>query len=362
LFIHALFAIVHTSVETMSMAFVNTFVDMIRYVDEDFDLLVECIKSGTIPDLEGIAQFRCYLEANFAPNPDRAAELLAIGRPSAQSGWCGRVWPKLRVIIAICSGSFAASVPQARWFLGPNADIHARGYAASEGWIGSPYDPLNLNQFKLTKKDVIEFLDVTKDETISSLTQAWEAVVGKRYEIVMTTRNGLWRYRIGDIVEVCGFDPCDGTPIISFIERRNVAVRFTDFSATEKQLTDAILSVAPHHIGQVVEFSVIVDDRMLPATFGYFVELANDAGPHSELAPQLLLEALVESVTDLKFSLERGKIRKPSINIVAPGTFSEFRQRRLDKGSTSLGQIKVPVVLTDRASVAWILEKVVREL
>ncbi|KIJ62987.1 hypothetical protein HYDPIDRAFT_135502 [Hydnomerulius pinastri MD-312] len=325
----------------------------------------ECIKSGTIPDLEGIAQFRCYLEANFAPNPDRAAELLAIGRPSAQSGWCGRVWPKLRAIIAICRGTFAASVPQAQWFLGPNADIHARGYTASEGWIGSPYDPLNLNQFKLTKKDVIEFLDVTKDETISNLAQAWEVIVGKRYELVMTTRDGFWRYRIGDVVEVCGFDPCDGTPIISFIERRKCV-----FSCTRQSLlmlfdsvaTDAILSVAPHHIGQVVEFTVIVDDRMLPATFGYFVELANDAGPHSELAPQLLLEALIEYVTNLTFSLEMGRIRKPSINIVAPGTFAEFRQRRLDKGSTSLGQIKVPVVLTDRASVAWILEKVVREL
>ncbi|KIJ62990.1 hypothetical protein HYDPIDRAFT_93334 [Hydnomerulius pinastri MD-312] len=358
LFIHALFAIVHMSVETMSMAFVNTFVDMIRYVDEDFDLLVECIKSGTIPDLEGIAQFRCYLEVRTA---HRAAELLAIGRPSAQSGWCGRVWPKLRAIIAISSGAFAASVPQARWFLGPNADVHARGYAASEGWIGSPYDPLNLNQFKLTRKDVIEFLDVTKDETISNLAQAWEVIVGKRYEIVMTTRDGLWRYRIGDIVEVCGFDPKDGTPVFSFAERQGIAIRFSDFATTEKELTDAVLIAAPSTIGEVFEFTVVMDMRKPPATYGFLIELAGDLGPQPELASQKLVDALIEFTPKIRGSMNLGKIRKPTVRIVGAGTFREFRHWKLEKGATSLGQIKVPVVLTDPASVEWLSNKVVRE-
>ncbi|KAH7884909.1 GH3 auxin-responsive promoter [Phlebopus sp. FC_14] len=362
LVVHGLFAMVNKPVETMTMAFINTLVDMIRYVDDEFDMLVDCIETGVFPDLEGIAHLRCHLETKFPANPERAAELRTIGRPSACPGWCGLVWPHLRKVVAIASGVFAASVPQAQRFLGPNIEIHARGYAASEGWIGSPYDPLNLNQFKVTRKEIIEFLDVSREESISSVIPAWEVEVGKRYEIVMTTRDGLWRYRIGDVIEVCGFGPSDGSPIISFVERRNVAVRFADFVTTEKQLTDAILSVAPRTIGQVFEFTVIVDSRVLPPTYGYLVELVNETECHAELASQLMLETLIETVPDLILSLDRGKFRKPSINIVQPGTFREFRQRKLETGGSSLGQIKIPVVLTDEASIEWILTKVVKEL
>jgi len=48
----------------------------------------------------------------------------------------------------------------------------------------------------------------------------WEVEVGRRYELVLTTQDGLWRYRLGDVVEISGFDPTDGVPIIQFVERR----------------------------------------------------------------------------------------------------------------------------------------------
>ncbi|KIJ08437.1 hypothetical protein PAXINDRAFT_88847, partial [Paxillus involutus ATCC 200175] len=370
LIIHALFAITNPMVETMNMVFINTLVDMLQYVDAEFDMLVDCIERGIIPDLEGLAQFRCHLEANFTPDPDRASELRAIGRPSAQSGWCGQVWPRLRKIAAIASGSFATSVPQARWFLGPDAVIHSQGYGASEGWLGFPYDPLNLNQFKVTREEVIEFLDVTKDES-TALTQAWEVVVGKRYEIIMTTGNGLWRYRLGDVVEVCGFDPCDGTPIVGFVERRGGAMRFYQFMTTEKEITDTVTSVAPSTIGRIIAFTVVLDARKPPATYGFLVELAGDLGPSllvgallwpkPELASQKILDVLIESNPNIQVSMNSGKLRKPTIRIVEPGTFREFRQWKLEKVTGNLGQIKVPVVLNDAESVEWICKNVVDE-
>ncbi|KIK81899.1 hypothetical protein PAXRUDRAFT_737104 [Paxillus rubicundulus Ve08.2h10] len=344
----------------MNMIFLNTFVDMLQYIDEEFDMLVGCIERGIIPDLEGLAQFRCHLEVNFTPDPDRASELRAIGRPSARLGWCGRVWPQLRKIAAIASGSFATSVPQARWFLGPNVDIHSQSYGASEGLVGLPYEPLDLNQFKVLNKEVIEFLDVTKDES-SALTQAWEVVVGKRYEIIMTTENGLWRYRLGDVVQVCGFDPRNGTPIISFVERRGAAMRFSEFMTTEKEITDAMASAAPGTIGGVLEFAVAIDARKPPATYGFLVELSGDLGPEPDLASQKILDALIESNPRIQLSMDKGKLRKPTIRIVEPGTFREFRQWKLEKVTGNLGQIKVPVVLNDAESVEWISKKVVDE-
>jgi hypothetical protein len=49
--------------------------------------------------------------------------------------------------------------------------IHARGYGSTEAWIGSPYNPLELNQFKPSNEIIIEFLDISKSDSISSLAQ-----------------------------------------------------------------------------------------------------------------------------------------------------------------------------------------------
>ncbi|KAH0835641.1 hypothetical protein J3R83DRAFT_9391 [Lanmaoa asiatica] len=78
--------------------------------------------------------------------------------------------------------------------------------------VGSPYDPLELNQFKLSSKNIIEFLDINKSDSMSALAQLWEVELGRRHELVLTIQDGLWRYRLGDVVGICLFDPTDGVP------------------------------------------------------------------------------------------------------------------------------------------------------
>ena len=53
-----------------------------------------------------------------------------------------------------------------------------------------------------------------------ALTQ-WEVEVGKQYEPILTNRNGLWRYRLGDILTIIGFDPKSQAPIFKWAGRRS---------------------------------------------------------------------------------------------------------------------------------------------
>ncbi|KAI9463895.1 GH3 auxin-responsive promoter [Boletus coccyginus] len=363
LLIHALFAVGSRSLETMSMGFINTLVDMIRHLDSEFDVVVNCIANGTIPDLDGVAEVRHYLELNISPDPERAVELRRLGRPSSRPGWCGHVWPNLRSVTAISSGSFASSVPLAKWFLGPNTDICAYGYGSTEAWIGLPYNPrLELNQYKPSSKTVIEFLDIGQSDSISAVAQLWEVEVGRRYELVVTTSDGLWRYRLGDVVEISGFDPTDGVPIFQFVERRNVIMRFPDFMVTEKELREAMSSVGPGIMVNVVGWTAMTDDRRVPSTIGFFVELADDQVPDLALAPERVLEWLSRSNDNIAWALGRHSFGNPTIRLVRPGTFSDFRQLKLDEGSINVGQVKVPVVLPKPAYVTWFSNRVVQEL
>ncbi|KAJ6297477.1 hypothetical protein OIU78_023097 [Salix suchowensis] len=58
--------------------------------------------------------------------------------------------------------------------------------------------------------------------------------VGQEYEIVLTTFTGLYRCRLGDVVEVAGFHR--GTPKLNFICRRKLILTINIDKNTEKDL------------------------------------------------------------------------------------------------------------------------------
>ncbi|KAI9459003.1 GH3 auxin-responsive promoter-domain-containing protein [Boletus coccyginus] len=350
LLIHALFAVGSRSLETMRMVFLK------------FDMVVDCIANGTIPDLDGIAEVRHHLEVNIFPDPERAAELRRLGRPSSRPGWCGHVWPNLHSVTAIASGSFASSVPLAKWFLGPTTDIRALRYGSTEGWIGFPYNSLELNQFKTNSKIILEFLDISKSDSISALAQPVSAPREMK-SLADQYRNGLWRYRLGDVVEISGFDPTDGVPVIQFVERRNVTIRFPAFMVSEKELRAAMSSVGQSTLEKVVGWTATMDDRRMPATIGFFVELASELEVTDlALAPERMLDELSRSSLNITWMFEHELFCKPTIRLVRPGTFSDFLQLKLDEGSNNLGQVKVPVVLPRAEYVTWFSDRVVDEL
>jgi len=345
--------------------FITTFVDVMRLVDAEFDMIVDCFEHGTIPHLDGTEEVRHYLEANFPPDPERAMELRTLGRPSSCPGWCSHVWPNLHSIRGISSGSFASSVPLAQSYLGPNTNVYSSYYGCTEAAaIGSPYNPRELNQFKLTTETIIEFLDIgTNEDSISAIAQPWEVEVGGRYEILLTTQDGLWRYRLADVVEVAGFDPSDGAPIVQFVERRNVILRFRDCMITEKELRAAMSCASEKSLTYIVDWTATMDERQSPATIGFFVELSVDQVSDLFLdAPEYIAESLSRINDNVRWSVDHQTLGKPVIWLVRPGTFRDFRQMKLDEGSNSVGQIKVPVVLPKDAYVKWFSNRVVREL
>ncbi|KAH7912887.1 GH3 auxin-responsive promoter [Hygrophoropsis aurantiaca] len=398
LLMHALFALADPMLETINTLFGTVFLDLIRYIEEEWDALLSAIHSGSIPPFDGVDHVRSYLEPKFSANPDRAAALRAIGIATAEPGWLVRLWPRLKVVVGIASGVFASAVPKMRHYLGPTVLMRSLGFTASETYIGTvyeydptrgpashdaPIDPANLNLFKVVADDVIEYLpyhteDRERDSTDSAanLVSAWDLRANHKYEIVVTTRDGMWRYRLGDIIEVAGFDPTDGGVIVRYVERRNVALRIGGFMTSEKQLADAIFAAQTDTaLGPIVEFTVVVDDRVLPARIGYVIELGGEeegsgsevnaevenrqvevdkndvnhtsshtstsnhisaSNPTSSTQPtttdalSLTLASLARANPNFKRSLELQTCGPPTIRVLRPGTFRDFRRWRIE--------------------------------
>lgn len=141
------------------------------------------------------------------PDSARAAELRRIG-PSDWPRW----WPHLQVVS--CWGEQAAASGWRRIATHlaarlPGVLVQAKGLLATEAIVTVPIGearPLAITSH------YFEFLDESGD-----IRRAHELVRGKRYEVIVTNGGGLWRYRLGDIVECTGH--LVATPSLRFLGR-----------------------------------------------------------------------------------------------------------------------------------------------
>ena len=46
------------------MVFLSAFVELMRHLDTEFDVVLDCIANGTIPDLDGVSGVRHHLEVS----------------------------------------------------------------------------------------------------------------------------------------------------------------------------------------------------------------------------------------------------------------------------------------------------------
>jgi hypothetical protein len=166
--------------------------------------LVDAVRTGENPWERALP--RGAFPASRA-DPTRAAELARIG-PDDWPSW----WPRLQVVS--CWGEQAAE-PGWRELVRrvPNVLVQPKGLLATECVVTIPWraeKPLAVTSH------FFEFLD---EQGEPRLTHQLER--GQRYEVVVTNGGGLWRYRLGDIVECSGH--VGKTPSLQFVGRARVS-------------------------------------------------------------------------------------------------------------------------------------------
>ncbi|KAI6141045.1 GH3 auxin-responsive promoter [Pisolithus tinctorius] len=362
LFMHALFALAEPKLETISTMFTTACRDFCRTIDNRWEDLIHCIETGVMPDLDGIEAVKDNLQRFLRPNPDRAEELRRIGKATDTPGWFRRIWPQLRVILANASGPFATLIPEIRHYAGPDVSVQSVVIASSEAFLAVVYDPRDLNLYSVVgSDDVIEFLPVEKPEESKYLAQSWNVELGRKYEVVLTTRDGFWRYRLGDVVEIAGFNPRDGQPLIRYIGRRHMHIRLANEVTTETQLRN-VIDATSDLFGGVSEFCVSPDYRQVVARYAFFVELQGDPGANISAVPTALHNQLQKHNENYLRDSQMGKIGVPCVRVVRPGTFGEYRGWKVATKGAAAGQVKVAVVIWVEADRAWLEERVMYDI
>ena len=345
-YLHLLFGLRQEHLWTIVAFFPATILFAMRDLHEHAEQLLRDLADGTInPELALSADARSRLERRLTADPARAR---ALGKLLEQGRFTvANIWPDLGSILTATGGAFRFYVDQLEPFLG-GVPMFSPVYSASEGTFGFGFDANRPHYLLTPALSYIELLPTEyMDDPEAKPIAAWEAEPGRSYEVVITTLDGLVRYRLHDIVKVIDF--YGQTPIVEFVERRGQVVDIVGEKTAEHHVVEAI-DAASHLVDDpLVDYVLGPDTKQTPACYVLAIEEW-----HGDCENKLKARKFVQAVDaalrriapDYDEEVELGTLRPMALMLLRPGAFERLRERLTAAGATD-SQIKTPHVVTD---------------
>lgn len=333
--------------------FFKAFTDILRYLELNWEVLVDDIEKGTVSDIaRATPEVLEKLAPKIAPNPKRAAELRREFEKGFDDTIIRRIWPNLAVISGIGTSTFAPFSKIARnYTAGIPFDFSI--YGASEGMMAAVDELESAKQLLLVDGCYMEFIPESDQDKILAID---ELEVGEEYEIVLTNQAGLYRYKCGDVVKV--LDYLYECPYIMFSRRKGQLLNMTGEKTTEEHMAKLVAELSKEVGCPLENWAAYICLDSYP--YHYALLLENNEGidmrAYNELADKLLREINPRYGQFIDFQ-EMGPIK---LENQKPGTHDAWTKRMFDKGAP-VGQIKPVRILDTSEKEEFFLNRVVED-
>ncbi|KAG2717241.1 hypothetical protein I3843_03G167100 [Carya illinoinensis] len=344
-------------VEFITSTFAYSIVQAFRGFEEHWKDICNDIKQGSLSPRITSPKVREAVLKIITPNPCLACKIQASCEELQNLNWSGlipKLWPNAKYVYSIMTGSMQPYLTKLRHYAGELPLVSA-DYGSTESWIGVNVDPSlppeNVTFSVIPTFSYFEFIPLyrRKQDCISAIDDLVEdepvplsqVKVGQEYELVLTTFTGLYRYRLGDVVEVAGFHR--GTPKLSFICRRKLILTVNIDKNTEKDLQlvvergSQLLSQAG---AELVDFTSHANIAKQPGHYVIYWEIKG------EVDERILGECCREmdaSFVDYGYVVSRrtSSIGPLELCIVERGTFKKILDHFIGNGG-AMSQFKTP--------------------
>ncbi|MCI6421322.1 MAG: GH3 auxin-responsive promoter family protein [Firmicutes bacterium] len=231
------FALEQETLTGIHCVFPNRLAGILYFIEKHWDALLHDMECGTVSEEFMVKpEWKTYLQEKLLPNPERAKNLRKIQKTKLGNQMIRKIWPKLKYIRVIGGELFQPYMKKIKEYAG-EIPIHCFAYASSESIFGiGPYVNQPDQYVLLADMCFFEFLPEKEADAVP-MTFA-EVETGKKYELLITTLSGLYRYRIGDVVEVTGF--YGQAPIIRICYRKNQILNLADEKMDLSQFESAM--------------------------------------------------------------------------------------------------------------------------
>ncbi|KAL3531450.1 hypothetical protein ACH5RR_010772 [Cinchona calisaya] len=361
----------------LGAVFASAFLRAISFLERNWPNMCHDIRTGTL-DHDMITDPECRLALSgilSLPQPILADEIERICSSNSWKGILCRLWPKAKYIEAVITGSMSQYIPSLEYYSDRKLPLVCTMYASSECYFGVNLKPLckpadvsftilpNMGYFEFIPLGVngtwsIDLDDEEEEVPTNRLVDLVHVKVGSYYELVVTTFAGLYRYRIGDVLQVTGFH--NEAPQFKFICRRNVVLSIDNDKTNEedlhKSVTVAKKLLEPYN-ALLVEYTSYADASTVPGHYVIYWEIIhnnNETSSNSMLDPTVLEECCVAVEEELDYTYRRCRTHDKSvgpleIRIVEAGTFESLMDLFINQGA-SINQYKAPRCIKSKAA------------
>ena len=327
------FALQDPDVTFFFSVFFSINVSQLAYLKANWELLVNDIEMGIISDSVDLKPaLRKALEKRIRPMPARAAYLRKQFEQGFDETLFRRLWPNLTVMCGIGNASFRSAAQHIRTVAG-DVPFDFSIYGASEGLVAACYELESTDMQLLTDSCFYEFVPFDEpEERYLTLDQVEE---GKKYEILITTQAGLYRYRLKDVIKIKGFrGKC---PLISFVFRKGQLFNIAGEKFSEEDARTTIEMFEKAHGITVDHWIFYQDESVQPNRYALAIE--------GEL--NVDTDAAIDEIEDYiaqcnkRYGSQRAKCFIDRLVILqqAPGTHDAWAKKCIDRGA-SAAQIK----------------------
>jgi hypothetical protein len=337
----------------------STLIEMQNNANEFYDEYVEDIEKGilsrrlVIPD-----EIRAVLEARLKPNPGRAAELRAL-KDQYGTVLPKHYWPHMQVVNVWFCGNTRIFFEKIKDSFPDTCVFHEMGYFATECRPGIVLKSNSPDTVIFGHKVFFEFIHESELENENPrIYQMDEVKKGERYNMVVTTSAGLYRYNMNDLVEITGF--VNQFPSLKLIQKVNGTVNITGEKLHERQFVDAV-HAAEKETGNRVAFFIGFADAS-KAVYRFYYEFVNaDITPEkAENFTRVLDEYLKQYNIEYESKRSSHRLKAPETALLVRESFEKFKAICINKGYRD-GQFKVNLLMEDEKRHAMFRELVQNE-
>lgn len=211
---------------------------LFHQLDDRAESLFDDLRDGVIrwPQPEaGLTECKVLLR----PDPPRSSALRRrFHQAATRAEFFRDCWPKLALISCWADGNSASYLNDVEQLL-PFAQIQPKGLLATEAVVSIPWKDGGASALAIRSHffEFVSHLEPTSQGQQPSLL-AHELRIGERYRVVVTTGGGMYRYDLGDVVEVTGFEAA--CPLIRFVGRAEATSDMVGEKLHENQVRLAI--------------------------------------------------------------------------------------------------------------------------
>lgn len=330
------------------MSFVNALMD-------NTETLIKDLHDGTInSSLKLTDKERELVKSLHKPNPALAKELEKAFKTTGKL-YPTDVWKNLDLIICWKSSNAGAFIKDLeKVFRG--VSIRDAIYSATEGWCNIPYTDSVVGGPLAISAHFYEFIEENDETNKIVLTDQLE--VGKKYRILYTTSGGMYRYDIGDILEVT--EMYNKTPCVKFLRKIGQSCNLVGELLSVNHVNEALERTFSHfNINSPFYCLTPVQDGF-PPYYTLLIELPEGMDKQQKIDfAEYFDKQIGEENFEYKSFREDNQLGRVTLSVLEKGSLEVFKNQQVRMGADE-AQIK-PLGLAqtrDKLSDLKIIEEV----